>query len=207
MAEIAARWARVQEARSSAEARVERERMVGAIHDSVRRTIVGMRVPADAADDLANETTMQVLERMERGVVAPGHEDGYARRCAQNRARDFFRERSGIYAVPASLRATDEDLACHAPNAERLLVVHEELAEEAAQAARVARAVAKAPGAYRAVLEARYVRGEEIEAIVDRELAERGDDRVDAAARRRVRNAVDKRLERARNWLRARLVD
>jgi DNA-directed RNA polymerase specialized sigma24 family protein len=90
------------------------------------------------------------------------------------------------------------------PSAEALLVAQHEAHASSERALRVRAEIARAPAAHREVLEAVYVRGEAIHAVVDRELAARGLAPT-GAARRRARATIDKRLERARRWLRVRM--
>jgi DNA-directed RNA polymerase specialized sigma24 family protein len=174
------------------------------VHAIARATILATRVPCDVADDLASEVAIAAIERIAAREVEVGREESYVRACAKNRARDHFRGRAGVF-VAQKRRAPEAatiDLASPAPNAEALLIAREDAALTKARTIALRVAVAEAPPRYRAILEAVYVRGEEIEAVVDRELAAR----PAGTARRRVRNAVDKTIERARNWVRARVV-
>jgi DNA-directed RNA polymerase specialized sigma24 family protein len=67
--------------------------------------------------------------------------------------------------------------------------------------------IEQAPPSYRRIIEEVYGRGTPIEELAKREL----DARVAAgeedtkAARKRARDAVDKQLQRARDWVRARV--
>jgi hypothetical protein len=168
-------------------------------------------VPLQARDDLAQAVTVTVLDRIVGGAVAPGFEDGYLVVAAKNRARDWHREESGIHEKRAmyeeeGLAAPDLDPHAaleHAENEERI----------EALARRVSAILEVAPARYREVLVAVYLEGVAIDSLVEQELFREwpwsadggGDDPI--ATRRRARARVDKLLQRARDWVRARLLD
>ena len=66
----------------------------------------------------------------------------------------------------------------------------------------------EAPAQYRDVLVAVYLDGVPIDSLVDQELTREVQDRDDdpIARRRRARARIDKLLQRARDWMRARLL-
>jgi DNA-directed RNA polymerase specialized sigma24 family protein len=196
--------------------RQARDRLAGALRDEALRVLVMNGVPASARDDLAQSVTLTVLGRIVEGVVEPGFEDGYLAVAAKNRARDWHRESSGVYEKTESY---EEDLLA-APGPDPYAVL--ELAENESDARRVAERVAvvldRAPARYRKALVAVYLEGVPIDRLVERELAdesggggstseqsERGVANA-VARRRRARARVDKLLQRARDWVRARVV-
>ncbi|MBX3186255.1 MAG: hypothetical protein KF819_04535 [Labilithrix sp.] len=196
----------LRDARDPAAWRAARDILAGALRAEALHVLAANGVPAQARDDLAQAVTVAVLERIVDGGVAHGHEDGYVAVAAKNRARDWHREQSGVY--EKSERLEQEGLAApdldphaaleHAENEQRLRALAE----------RVARLLETAPARYRDVLVAVYIDGVPIDTLVDQELFEVfpldvSDDAV--AVRRRARARVDKVLQRARDWMRARL--
>jgi DNA-directed RNA polymerase specialized sigma24 family protein len=187
-----------------------RDALAGELRAQAIRVLGVSGVPAQAREDLAQAVTLSVLERIVRGAVAPGFEDGYIAVAARNRARDWHREESGVHEKMAVL----EEDAVAAPGPDPCSVL--ELAEADARlrqlADRVARVLESAPPRYRDALVAVYLEGVPIDALVEREIfgewpwaadGTRGDDPV--ATRRRARARVDKLHQRARDWVRARL--
>jgi DNA-directed RNA polymerase specialized sigma24 family protein len=161
-------------------------------------------VPAQARDDLAQAVTMSVLNRIVDGRVEAGLEDGYLAVAAKNRARDWHREASGVY---EKTDANDFDaIATPTPDPCALLESFEAAAEEQVLTDRVRAVLSRAPERYRDVLVSVYLRETSIDALVQAEIA--GEPATDdpVAQRRRARARVDKLLQRARDWVRTRLV-
>lgn len=218
----AASFARsLRAAESDAARRDARDGLAGALRSEALRVLVVSGVPAQARDDLAQAVTVAVLERIAEGAVAAGFEDGYLAVAAKNRARDWHREQSGVY---EKMGIVDED-ALAAPDLDPYAVL--EGAENGerlhALSARVATILTEAPARYRDVLVAVYLDSVPIDSLVEQELlrdwpslssseapsqrgerGERDDDLV--ARRRRARARIDKLLQRARDWMRARLL-
>jgi DNA-directed RNA polymerase specialized sigma24 family protein len=143
-----------------------------------------------------------LLERIERGEAKPGSEDAYVRTSARNRARDHFREQSGVRSR-ASIGDDPDEIATPWAGAEQLLLEREDTRERAVALARIRYLITQAPEAYRQVLEHVHVACRPIEELVTMEMTKRGADASDAVERRRARAAVDKTLQRAREWVRA----
>lgn len=193
-------------ASGDADRRSARDALAGALRTEAVRVLVVNGVPAQARDDLAQAVTVAVLERIASGAVAPGFEDGYLAVAAKNRARDWHREQSGVYDKRGmydeeALPASDPDPYAALERAER----GEELD---ALARRVEKVLETAPPRYRAVLVAVYLDGVPIDSLVDEELMrdEPVSEEVSLLTRRRARARIDKLLQRARDWMRARLV-
>jgi len=203
----AAAWARTLRGAASDADRVRaRDALAGALRTEAVRVLVVNGVPAQARDDLAQAVTVAVLERIAGGAVAPGFEDGYLAVAAKNRARDWHREQSGVYDKRGMV---DEDaLPASDPDPHAALERAEAGEELDALARRVEKVLASAPARYREVLVAVYLEGVPIDTLVDEELAREvsldGDGTL--LARRRARARIDKVLQRARDWMRARLV-
>jgi hypothetical protein len=123
---------------------------------------------------------------------------------ARNRARDYFREQSGVRAR-ASLADDPDELPAPRLGADDLLVETEEARERAIKIARIRYLITRAPPPYRRVLEHVHVASRPIEELVVTELARRGADPRDALERRRSRAVIDKTLQRARAWIRERV--
>jgi hypothetical protein len=167
-------------------------------------------------EDLAQAVTLTVLARIVDGGVEPGFEDGYLAVAAKNRARDWHREASGVY---EKTETYDEDFfASSAPDPHAAMEIAEEEADTRALAERVAVVLQRAPARYRDALVAVYLNGMPIDALVEQELDREADARLSESStdtrmvadpivmRRRARARVDKLLQRARDWVRARLV-
>ena len=192
-----------------ASSRQERERLAQTLRQEALRVLSWNGVPAQVREDLAQAVTLTVLGRIVDGAVEPGFEDGYLAVAAKNRARDWHRETSGVYEKTEVYE--EESLAALAPEPDPYAVL--ELLETEADARQLADRVAvvlqRAPARYREALVAVYLEGTPIDALVDRELAAERED-ADAtdpvACRRRARARVDKLLQRARDWVRARVV-
>lgn len=207
----AASRARALRAASGASAKAHaRDELACVLRDEAVRVLALNGVSAQAREDLAQAVTLSVLERIVDGVVEPGFEDGYLAVAAKNRARDWHRGSSGVYEKTESY---DEDLFA-SPDLDPCAAL--ERAEDAndarALAERVALVLADAPARYRDALVAVYIEGVPIDALVDEELfrgwpaASDHDEDDPIAARRRARARVDKLLQRARDWVRARIV-
>jgi DNA-directed RNA polymerase specialized sigma24 family protein len=174
------------------------------LREEALRVLVVSGVPAHARDDLAQAVTMSVLGRIIEGRVEAGLEDGYLAVATKNRARDWHREVSGVY-EKTDARELD-GIATATPDPSAVLESIEAAAEEHALAERVRAVLDRAPERYRAVLDAVYLRETSIDALVQAEIERepRADDPI--AQRRRARARVDKVLQRARDWVRTRLV-
>jgi hypothetical protein len=202
----AATCARILRAAESEAAFLDaRDDLAGALRDEALRVLTMNGVPAQARDDLAQAVTLTVLARIVDGAVAPGFEDGYVAVAAKNRARDWHREESGVYDKHAMV--DEESIPSTTPDP--LAVLEHEESEERmrALAARVASVLEVAPTRYRDALVAVYLEGRPIDALVEQELVREWpwpDD--DARARARARARVDKLLQRARDWVRARIL-
>ena len=205
----ASSFARSLRAASSDGARREaRDALAGALRTEALRVLVVSGVPAQARDDLAQAVTVAVLERIAEGAVGAGFEDGYLAVAAKNRARDWHREQSGVYEKMATY---DED-AVAAPDLDPYAVLEGAEADRRTHAlsARVARILDEAPARYRDVLVAVYLDSVPIDSLVELELLREPpslaatDESI--AVRRRARARIDKLLQRARDWMRARLL-
>src|SRR3974390_3205735 len=73
-----------------------RNALAGAIRRVCIETLLRMRLPEEVAEDLTQAMLPGLLDRIERGEAKPGCEDAYVRTSARNRARDHFREQSGV---------------------------------------------------------------------------------------------------------------
>ncbi len=182
--------------------------LAGALREEALRILVVNGIPPQARDDLAQGVTVSVLERVVRGAVAHGFEDGYVAVAAKNRARDWHREQSGVYDKTGMLE--EDALPASDPDPHSALEQAEESVRMQALAGRVARVLETAPQRYRDVLVAVYLEGVPIDSLVEQELSrelpwEGGDDHE--LLRRRARARIDKLLQRARDWVRSRLVN
>lgn len=186
-----------------------RDQLATALHSEALRVLVVNGVPAQAREDLAQSVTFTVLGRIVEGAVEPGFEDGYLAVAAKNRARDWHREKSGVYEKTDAFE--DELLAAPDLDPYAALEHAEEEENKRALAERVVNVLRTAPPRYRDVLEAVYLEGVPIDVLVDqemrRELSWSADGAQDPIAiRRRARARVDKLLQRARDWVRARIL-
>jgi len=203
-AAITARAVRV--ATGDAEFRAARDTLAGVLRTEAMRVLFTNGVPVEVREDLAQAVTLNVLGRIVDGAVEPGFEDGYLAVAAKNRARDWHREASGVY---EKTETYDEDFFASANLDPHAALEHAE-GELGLQrlATRVAQVLETAPARYRDVLVAVYLKGIPIDALVDQELFREWplaqDDPI--ATRRRARARVDKLLQRARDWVRARIV-
>lgn len=176
-----------------------------ALRDEAMRVLVVNGIPPQARDDLAQGVTVSVLERVVNGGVAHGFEDGYVAVAAKNRARDWHREQSGVYEKMGAVE--DDLLPASDPDPHSALERAEEGERLERLADRVAAVLETAPARYREVLVAVYLEGVPIDSLVDQELFREWpiDDDV-VATRRRARARVDKLLQRARDWVRSRML-
>jgi RNA polymerase sigma factor (sigma-70 family) len=179
--------------------------LAGALREEALRVLVVNGIPPQARDDLAQGVTVAVLERVVNGAVAHGFEDGYVAVAAKNRARDWHREQSGVY---EKMEAVEDDLLPASDPDPHTALEHAEEGERLqALADRVASVLEKAPPRYREVLVAVYLEGVPIDSLVEQELFREWPWDTDAiATRRRARARVDKLLQRARDWVRARML-
>jgi RNA polymerase sigma factor (sigma-70 family) len=187
--------------------REARDALAGALRAEAIRVLVMNGVPAEVREDLAQAVTVNVLGRIIEGRVEPGFEDGYLAVAAKNRARDWHRETSGVY---EKTEVYEEDFfPSPTPDPQAALESAESEREIAQLTERLRAVVQCAPPRYREVLVAVYLEGVAIDALVDQELFREwplmADDPI--ATRRRARARVDKLLQRARDWVRARMVD
>ena len=192
--------------------RAARDTLAGALRCEALRVLVVNGVPAQARDDLAQAVTVNVLDRIVGGHVEPGFEDGYVAVAAKNRARDWHREQSGVH--EKMKRCEDDALVSPGPDPLAVLEDAEDGERLRLLAERVSRVLETAPPRYRDAVVAVYLHGVPIDTLVEQELfrewvvCESGVDDGDNALtrRRRARARVDKLLQRARDWLRARLL-
>ncbi len=183
-----------------------RDQLASTLRTEALRVLIINGVPAQAREDLAQTLTLTVLGRIVEGAVEPGFEDGYLAVAAKNRARDWHREKSGVY---EKTEAYEEDWMV-APGLDPYGVLEhaEEEEETVVLAERVVNVLRTAPPRYRDALQAVYLEGVPIDRLVEeelfRELPWSADDPI--ASRRRARARVDKLLQRARDWVRARIL-
>ena len=188
-----------------------RDELAGALRDGAVRVLLVNGVPAQAREDLAQAVTVDVLARIIDGAVEPGFEDGYLAVAAKNRARDWHRESSGVY---EKTETYDEDFLV-APDLDpcSALELAEDEEDNRALADRIVLVMQGAPQRYRDALVAVYLEGVPIDSLVDEELlrewpssSDEDGGRDPIAARRRARARIDKLLQRARDWVRARVL-
>jgi DNA-directed RNA polymerase specialized sigma24 family protein len=184
-------------------------RLASTLRDEAMRVLVMNGVPAAAREDIAQAVTLAVLGRIVDGSVETGFEDGYLAVAAKNRARDWHRESSGVYEKTESY---DEDfLAAAGPDPYAVLELREEECDAQRLTDRVSLVLSRAPARYRQALVAVYLEGLPIDMLVEEELLRDAGDEIEGAdaeiaRRRRARARVDKLLQRARDWVRARVV-
>lgn len=165
-------------------------------------------IPQDVADDEANYLSFELVRRIERQTIQLGCEAAYVKRCAQNRATDYYRHASGVRATCV----TADDEVHSIPDERTPESILSQAQDASALADRVMRLralIATAPPGYAAVLDAVYVHGTLIDTMAREELElriARGDEtmRTDASLKK-ARATVDQRLHRARDWIRAQL--
>jgi DNA-directed RNA polymerase specialized sigma24 family protein len=202
----------LRDANDDASFRHAHNALAAALRAEALRVLVLSGIPAQARDDLAQSVTVNVLDRVVGGAVEHGFEDGYVAVAAKNRARDWHRERSGVHDKSGMLE--EDALPTSDPDPHTALEHAEEDVRMRALAERVARVLETAPQRYRDVLVAVYLEGVPIDALVEQELFREwpwdapgvsgGDDPI--SVRRRARARVDKLLQRARDWMRSRLL-
>ena len=200
-------------ARSNADIVAARNDLAGAVRTLIIRSIEGCGVPRDVSEDLAHGLTLEVVRRIEEGQVGEGCEDAYTRRCARNRAQDHHRQQSGVFERANLREEADEDCLVTEEHVEQLLVQIEEQSHTHALVQQMCVLLDMAPERYRDVLLAVYIHGTPIEELARRELARRieygeavvHDDISQRMAHKRARDAIDKLLQRGREWIRARL--
>ena len=199
---------KLRDACGEAARRDARDALAAALRAEAIRVLVVNGIPPQARDDLAQSVTVAVLARIVEGGVAHGFEDGYIAVAAKNRARDWHREQSGVYDKMGMFdeeAITSPDLDPHA-----VLEQAEESDRIRALAERVSRTLQTAPACYRDVLVDMYLDGKPIDDLVEQEMLREwpslAPDETPAMMRRRARARIDKVLQRARDWMRARLV-
>lgn len=205
--------------------RCARDELAGILRSEAVRVLSQNGIPPQSREDLAQSVTLSVLDRIVAGSVEPGFEDGYLAVAAKNRARDYHREASGVY---EKTECYEEDFfASSGLDPHSALERAEEERGEKALIDQVVHVLHTAPPRYREVLVAVYLEGTPIDLLVDREVereslaAHDGKPYVDdtsvrarettamedaIARRRRARARVDKLLQRARDWVRARVM-
>jgi RNA polymerase sigma factor (sigma-70 family) len=183
---------------------IARNALAAAIRSLCMEVLSWLPVPHEVAEDLTHTMLPVLMDRIEQGAVTAGLEDAYVRATARNRARDYLREQSGVR-DRASLGDDPDELPAARDSAEDLLVESEEARARAALVTRIVSLIPQAPDAYRRVLDLVYLAGRPIEDLVVQELARRGVDPTDVVERRRARAAIDKTLQRARDWVRLQL--
>ncbi len=183
-----------------------RDQLAVTLRTEALRVLLMNGVPAHAREDLAQTLTVTVLDRIVGGTVEPGFEDGYLAVAAKNRARDWHREKSGVFEKTEAYE--DDWLIAPGLDPHAALEQAEDEIEAVALAERVVNVLRTAPPRYRDVLQAVYLEGVPIDTLVEqelfRELPWSADDPI--ASRRRARARVDKLLQRARDWVRARIL-
>lgn len=177
----------------------ERSRLVTAIRSRLMRAVRYANVPELELEDVVQGASMKVLEALTTGTV-PGSPEAYVWRAGMNAARDWHRRQSA--AMPGRTTTVDPD------DLERLGSTQEQADEEETLAQEMTLLLEmlrdpEMPGRHREILEAHYLRHESIEALAEQELrarprAKSGEPR----SSKQARDAVDKRLERARDQLR-----
>jgi DNA-directed RNA polymerase specialized sigma24 family protein len=183
-----------------------RNRLARAIRALAMRVLQWCGVPSDGAEDLANALTLDVLARVESGEVIEGRESAYTKQCARHRAADYHRARSGVH----ERAPLEDDSPCLArdDDAETLMVNREEAMVMKGLVDDVRAVIEQAPPSYRRIIQEVYGRGTPIEELARRDLEARllAGEPDDKATRKRARDAVDKQLQRARDWVRSRVV-
>lgn len=185
-----------------------RDALAGTLREEALKVLAVNGVPSSAREDLAQAVTVTVLARIVEGGVAPGFEDGYLAVAAKNRARDWHREASGVY---EKTETYDEDfLRSAAPDPYAVLELVEDERHTLALVEKVSQVLENAPPRYRAVLIAVYLEETPIDTLVDAEVLRAWpwpEDADPIAIRRRARARIDKVLQRARDWMRSRIVE
>lgn len=203
--------------------RCARDELASILRAEAVRVLSLNGIPPQSREDLAQGVTLAVLERIVAGGVEPGFEDGYLAVAAKNRARDYHREASGVY---EKTEHYEEDFfVSNGLDPHAALERAEEERTEKALVDQIVLVLRTAPDRYRDVLQAVYLDGTPIDMLVDREVErersedampyhdetnvrarEDGDIEAAIARRRRARARVDKLLQRARDWVRARVM-
>lgn len=228
-AAIGARVLRAAAPANDVQYRSARDELAAILRNEAVRVLSQNGIPAQSREDLAQAVTLSVLDRIIAGSVEPGFEDGYLAVAAKNRARDYHREASGVY---EKTECYEEDFFASSGLDPHAALEHaEEQRSEKALVDQVVCVLHTAPPRYREVLVAVYLEGVPIDVLVDREVERESDadvpytddtnvrargygrnalnaPEVEAAIarRRRARARVDKVLQRARDWVRARVL-
>lgn len=206
--------------------RSARDQLAAILRAEAVRVLSQNGIPAQSREDLAQAVTLSVLDRIIAGSVEPGFEDGYLAVAAKNRARDYHREASGVY---EKTECYEEDFFASSGLDPHSALEHaEEERSERALVDQVVLVLHTAPPRYREVLVAVYLEGIPIDVLVDREVERESNAEVPytddtnvrargeghaasdveaaIARRRKARARVDKVLQRARDWVRARVL-
>ena len=185
-----------------------RDALAGTLREEALKVLAVNGVPSSAREDLAQAVTVTVLARIVEGGVAPGFEDGYLAVAAKNRARDWHREASGVY---EKTETYDEDFLLSAqPDPYAVLELVEDERHTQALVEKVSQVLKNAPPRYRDMLFAVYLEETPIDTLVDQEVLREWpwpEDADPVAIRRRARARIDKVLQRARDWVRSRIVE
>src|SRR5689334_13150221 len=139
--------ARALRAAGADDARQARDELATALRDEALRVLVMNGIPPQVREDLAQTVTVTVLGRIVDGAVEPGFEDGYLAVAAKNRARDWHREKSGVYEKTSSYE--DDFVAAPGPDPHVALEQAEEEEATVALAERVVNVLRTAPPRYR----------------------------------------------------------
>ncbi len=180
----------------------DRGRLAVAIRDRLTRAARYAGVRELDVEDVVQSRVLAVLSALSRGPV-PDSPEAYVWRAGLNAAKDWHRRQAaGVRGRTHGVDPEDLDRLGTAPDE----VDGKETAEDLRRVVDEALDDPRMPEAHRAVIDAHYLRGEDIEELALQELRERpvaksGNPRTLEQARQ----TVDQRLTRARNWLRKRL--
>jgi len=184
------------------------EREYAKLINEARRIFVkaiSWMVGKDNAEDLAQDKILKVLGYILDTDHKPDYAEKYLYRSAKNAAIDYIRKCKRMKTVPAEnvnqLSRYEQELM-----AQRCSVDEEKL-QVLKQKVKEAINNPSMPKSYRRVLEEHYLKGVPIGTLAEQELAANpitrdGNPRSLTTAR----NTVDKRLERARKWLKQAVV-
>lgn len=186
-----------REAASGPERGALREELARSIFVAARRAILSWRCPPDDAEDLAQDVTLRVLAVVAAEESRAGHEDGLVRVAARNAFVDWYRR------THRQVRVSLDDVP-----EKTLDEAWEEMADRRGtrmesrrdDCDRLWALLPSAPASYRKVIEAAYIEGKSISALVEEELGP-GASGANEEQWERARNRVDQRLSRARKWL------
>jgi hypothetical protein len=173
--------------------------------------ILSRRLPRHAADDAAQDITLATLRALERGTIDATALRAFITRRAQKRVVESRDRDRGRDALPrASLRDDlAETLASNEPAPDAVLERREQLRAMRDLHRAVRERIASAPSRYREVLEAAGAEQAAEENEEEKESARSLDDIAHREAEAHgkpyteTREDVDRRLSRARRWLRS----